>query len=724
MSQNEADELLLLSLRRAQISSVPQSLAGITPDALLALVNSLIFAVTSAQSGKPTPSLSIILPVQIAARHKIAATVATSIRDLGFTGDWGANSILYPNERDVRRLLSWFAGKLLKSTSETATEEAGGLPSAIRSAMAAWLVAPPCFTPALSIGRDGVSVLDAFERTLSGGFVDLTLQGKDSSLPVASVRGERFKEVGAALAAALHAGAADALASSTLRYPGHSIAAVAARAGLKDPESVNAAVLPLAAAAEACGRGKGRTNRSALMKIGQTDPALYAKQIALGRMVFAGRILGSLRSSFARTANFAVAAPHGGANPVLNGASSVATAGTAGMGMGAKTDEEVQSEREVELSQLQISVDSTEVAIKELSGAHANLLESLPVLRLQLQLAQDVLVVSLSLWTFLSLVCVYPVCLQSNSSRPSFLNLLHLASFREFQNMERGYLARRACLDMLPEAPAHLARLAATIEEHTATLLALSQQWDEVRLPLLAAIHERLMLLDAQEAGFITRTAATQSLQADLSLLLGDGRAKQKQLRVLQGEWEAVQAGLATDGSMQSSSSNSVAGTIAAVSRSAYTRRVMDVVRSIRKQKAEIGKIVHDVRSVQQDINGISERLGRTSKSAMTTFEKAAIEQQQNGKDKGDATCLQVLRQAVTLQEAFQRLIAVNGAIGHTDNEIRDLEGRIESMAQRNDARNMSALRGDLAAFAAENSRMEEQLKQLGVSVPPASVGV
>jgi coiled-coil domain-containing protein 22 len=290
--------------------------------------------------------------------------------------------------------------------------------------------------------------------------------------------------------------------------------------------------------------------------------------------------------------------------------------------------------------------------------------------------------------------------------------------------MERGYLARRACLDMLPEAPAHLARLASEIEEHTATLLALSQEWDGVRLPLIAAINEHVVQIEAQEAEFVARSAAAQALQADMATLLAEGRAKQQQLQALQGEWESVQAGLASDGAAPHTAaagpSAASSSAIAAISRTTYSRRVMDIVRSIRKQKAEIGKIVRDVRSVQQDIQGISERLGRTSKSAMVTFEKAAVEQQQQG-SKGDATSLQVLRQAVTLQEAFQRLIAVNSAIGNTDNEIRDLEGRIDSMQQRNDARNMAALRGDLEAFAAENRRMEEQLAALGAVVPPAA---
>jgi coiled-coil domain-containing protein 22 len=287
--------------------------------------------------------------------------------------------------------------------------------------------------------------------------------------------------------------------------------------------------------------------------------------------------------------------------------------------------------------------------------------------------------------------------------------------------MERGYLARRACLDMLPDAPAHLARLAAAIEEHTATLLDLSRQWDAVRLPLLEAINTRLVECDAQEAAFAERSTATRTLHADMTALLADGRAKQQQLQALQREWEAVQAGIAADAASVPGDAAAAAaggsGAIASVSRSAYTRRVLDVVRSIRKQKAEIGKIVRDVRGVQQEINGISERLGRTSKSAMLTFEKAATEQQ----GKGETTSLQVLRQAVTLQEAFQRLIAVNSSIGAMDNEIRDLEGRIDSMAQRNDARNTDALRSDLAAFASENQRAEEQLQALGVPIPPSA---
>jgi len=70
-----------------------------------------------------------------------------------------------------------------------------------------------------------------------------------------------------------------------------------------------------------------------------------------------------------------------------------------------------------------------------------------------------------------------------------------------------------------------------------------------------------------------------------------DGRAKTAQLQVLQREWDAVQAGFAAEAAADPGAASAAAAAaggsaaLASISRTTFTRRVMDAVKSIRKQK-------------------------------------------------------------------------------------------------------------------------------------------
>lgn len=72
MALNDADELLLLSLRRSSVP-VPAALValnGIEPETLIAIVVSSVRLILGAQ-GSPVPALADRLPVNISQRHKV-----------------------------------------------------------------------------------------------------------------------------------------------------------------------------------------------------------------------------------------------------------------------------------------------------------------------------------------------------------------------------------------------------------------------------------------------------------------------------------------------------------------------------------------------------------------------------------------------------------------------------------------------------------------------------
>lgn len=82
------------------------------------------------------------LPTSKAGRFRAATTLATTIEGLGWTDELGYNAFLYPNEKDMRRLLMWLVDKLPKIDNAEEAEEVVGAGAtqarAIQEALRDW----------------------------------------------------------------------------------------------------------------------------------------------------------------------------------------------------------------------------------------------------------------------------------------------------------------------------------------------------------------------------------------------------------------------------------------------------------------------------------------------------------------------------------------------------------------------------------------------------------
>lgn len=62
------------------------------------------------------------LPQNMAQRFRVAATIAQAVKDTGYPGDVGYQSLLYPNEAELRRILMFLIEKLPKDTTAVSDE--------------------------------------------------------------------------------------------------------------------------------------------------------------------------------------------------------------------------------------------------------------------------------------------------------------------------------------------------------------------------------------------------------------------------------------------------------------------------------------------------------------------------------------------------------------------------------------------------------------------------
>ena len=85
-------------------------MSQLSPEALVEIVARSLFLISSG-----TLEFSSQLPANIASRHRICASMAGKIKELGFLGDCGYNQLLYPVEQQTRSLLIWLVSKLPRS---------------------------------------------------------------------------------------------------------------------------------------------------------------------------------------------------------------------------------------------------------------------------------------------------------------------------------------------------------------------------------------------------------------------------------------------------------------------------------------------------------------------------------------------------------------------------------------------------------------------------------
>jgi hypothetical protein len=259
---------------------------------------------------------------------------------------------------------------------------------------------------------------------------------------------------------------------------------------------------------------------------------------------------------------------------------------------------------------------------------------------------------------------------------------------------------RAACLDMLPDAEAHLARLGGEIAASRASLDRLAKRWEGVRGPLAAAIGAEEAVGAANSARVAELLAAVAALRAEMGDMSAE--AARKMEAGARMEAELARATREAAGGGAGGGEGGAAAAAAPTTRAAYSRMIMDIVRGIRKQSGEIARIVGDVRRVQLELAAVGDGLKRITSVATETLERAAKENLSN------PAYREAFKQLLRLQDIFAQLVASVAAAGAAENDARDAENRIEQMAARNDRAATAQLRADIAAIKAENEALDK----------------
>ncbi|GFT93909.1 coiled-coil domain-containing protein 22 homolog [Nephila pilipes] len=248
-------------------------------------------------------------------------------------------------------------------------------------------------------------------------------------------------------------------------------------------------------------------------------------------------------------------------------------------------------------------------------------------------------------------------------------------------DLKERYRVKKCTLSLLPDAETNIEKLQAVIEASSQRLVSLANQWEQHRVPLIDQYRE-LRELSSR------RVNETQRKLEEIKVL----REKIKSLGVEARQKEEMHKHLVTAYEKLTKD----------VSRSAYTRRIMEIVGNIKKQKAEIDKVLLDTRNVQKEINKLSGKLERTFTVTDELIFKDA---------KKDEAIRRAYKYLAALHENCNQLVLIVEETGAIAREIRELEDQIEQENQKKVAATLERITSDYKQMQQENASLLAQLK-------------
>jgi hypothetical protein len=250
------------------------------------------------------------------------------------------------------------------------------------------------------------------------------------------------------------------------------------------------------------------------------------------------------------------------------------------------------------------------------------------------------------------------------------------------QELQRKYMVTKKTFDLLPDADNNIAKLREIADRSARRLVELATEWEKHRQPLIDEIRSlKLQLLNRKDesGGKIEEMKKMKLLMKDI---LDEIRKKNENLKELLEYYKSLPKD---------------------INRAVYTRRILDIVKNVKKQKGEINKILIDIRNVMKEI---------TLSTSTLTRSYAVTDNRMFADAKKDEMSKQAYKDLVAMDTSFKKLIAIAEETGDTRNAILELEIKIEQMQGRVDNLNVERLKGDYQMMKSENKKLVKKLKE------------
>lgn len=256
--------------------------------------------------------------------------------------------------------------------------------------------------------------------------------------------------------------------------------------------------------------------------------------------------------------------------------------------------------------------------------------------------------------------------------------------------LEDEYRVKKRTYDLLPNAEDNIQTLTEIVDKTSARLVALAAEWEKHRAPLLEELRNVQDLQDAAMGESRVKLERIKAMRDEIKRLIDEIKQRDERYKQLVEAYRAMKN---------------------TQNRAIYTRRILDIVRNVKKQKIDIARILEDTRSMQKEINGIREHLARIYAVADEKIYQDAKRDQEKGVR--DTSKKDIYKQVVDLNKGFEDLIATIEEIGQTRATILNLESKIEQVQARTSAQNMERIQEDLRQIREANAALTERIHKL-----------
>lgn len=246
---------------------------------------------------------------------------------------------------------------------------------------------------------------------------------------------------------------------------------------------------------------------------------------------------------------------------------------------------------------------------------------------------------------------------------------------------EEEYKTRKKVLDLLPDADNNIARLKQIVESSVKRIQALGGKWQARRVELLETYRKLRHSQGDAEAAAKKQLEEIKTLRAEMKEIADGAKEKDVAIKQLKANLESVQDQMG---------------------RTSYTRRILELVRNIAKQKEDIGKVLLDSRAVQKDIAQFSDKISRIYTETEEMIFKNA---------KKDEASRKIYKLLARLHESCETILTTVDGTGLILREVRELNEKIEAESNKNMDQNLKRITADLKMMKTENAALVAQLR-------------
>jgi hypothetical protein len=203
------------------------------------------------------------------------------------------------------------------------------------------------------------------------------------------------------------------------------------------------------------------------------------------------------------------------------------------------------------------------------------------------------------------------------------------------------------------------------VEAARKRMVALEAEWAATKAPLEERLAARSLAAERRRQRAEEQLRQMAAMRLELQEMVANTRQREEDQRRLLAQYEAAPKGL---------------------NRSAFVKRIMEIVRNVKKQEDEIVRIAADTRAVQRDINAAQSALTRAYALVDETIFRDAKREDSHGSDMHASlggTAKEAYRLLTNIHAGFTDLAAKVDDAGRAAKQLRDIEAQLEEMAKR-----------------------------------------